>query len=355
MLEYVKNNKKNTLITIVLFVVVVYGIIVIYRVGEYNKNIKAGNVYLQNKDYESAMNYYKKALRYLKNEGTIKKLEDTESFITIKKIVEELISQDKYEDAYQKAKEGLNYSEDAFQIMTRISSLIFSKKKYNEGEDYLNKGLYWEAVQSYKYVSELDKPRYNSVQSRIDECNKKEQEQQSKEKEEIVKKEVVPLLDKGKSKEADDILLNIYMYMIEDDEVEVAINAYIDAKYEYEREKDNRYGGFYGTKLQLAYIDPNYDRVYSTKIKQYVHKIMNDEEWASMHAEYHARMDKIEENLNKPEPAIGMTAEEVRNSRWGSPSKINTTITKYGTSEQWVYSNYKYVYLENGVVTAIQE
>ena len=54
-------------------------------------------------------------------------------------------------------------------------------------------------------------------------------------------------------------------------------------------------------------------------------------------------------------PSIGMTKEEVLNSTWGSPEDINRTTTAYGVREQWVYSDYRYVYFENGVVTAIQE
>lgn len=61
----------------------------------------------------------------------------------------------------------------------------------------------------------------------------------------------------------------------------------------------------------------------------------------------------------KKEPSIGMTAEEVRNSTWGEPDEINKTTTAYGVREQWVYKSYdydyKYIYLENGIVTAIQE
>lgn len=55
------------------------------------------------------------------------------------------------------------------------------------------------------------------------------------------------------------------------------------------------------------------------------------------------------------EPEIGMTANEVENSTWGKPTKINKTITKYGVHEQWVYSSGRYVYLDDGVVTSIQE
>jgi tetratricopeptide (TPR) repeat protein len=55
------------------------------------------------------------------------------------------------------------------------------------------------------------------------------------------------------------------------------------------------------------------------------------------------------------DPQIGMTADEVRNSSWGSPLKINRTTTAYGVSEQWVYSDYRYIYLDDGIVTAIQD
>jgi hypothetical protein len=58
---------------------------------------------------------------------------------------------------------------------------------------------------------------------------------------------------------------------------------------------------------------------------------------------------------NNQEPFIGMTKDDLLNySRWGKPNDINKTITKYGTSEQWVYNNRGYIYLEDGKVTAIQ-
>jgi PBP1b-binding outer membrane lipoprotein LpoB len=60
------------------------------------------------------------------------------------------------------------------------------------------------------------------------------------------------------------------------------------------------------------------------------------------------------------EPSIGMTALELSNSRWGIPNNIINTTTggpanKTTASQKWVYSGYRYVYLENNVVTAIQE
>ena len=54
-----------------------------------------------------------------------------------------------------------------------------------------------------------------------------------------------------------------------------------------------------------------------------------------------------------------MTAEEVRNSTWGSADKINRDTYAWGTEEQWCYTNgvgkQGYIYFENGIVVAIQE
>lgn len=53
---------------------------------------------------------------------------------------------------------------------------------------------------------------------------------------------------------------------------------------------------------------------------------------------------------------IGYTGEQVEAS-WGRPSDINRTVSASGTREQWVYGEYsrRYVYLDDGVVTAIQD
>lgn len=54
-------------------------------------------------------------------------------------------------------------------------------------------------------------------------------------------------------------------------------------------------------------------------------------------------------------PCLGMTAEEVRASSWGKPENINKSTYSWGTKEQWCYSGYRYIYLENGIVTSISE
>lgn len=64
---------------------------------------------------------------------------------------------------------------------------------------------------------------------------------------------------------------------------------------------------------------------------------------------------EIKKEAEKQRPQIGMTKLEIENSTWGKPKDINKTTTAYGTQEQWCYSGYRYIYFENGIVTAIQE
>lgn len=59
--------------------------------------------------------------------------------------------------------------------------------------------------------------------------------------------------------------------------------------------------------------------------------------------------------IGTTKPQIGMTPNEVRYSSWGEPIKINKDTYSWGTTEQWVYSNNRYVYFRNGVVSSISE
>lgn len=51
---------------------------------------------------------------------------------------------------------------------------------------------------------------------------------------------------------------------------------------------------------------------------------------------------------------VGMN-EEMPLESWGKPESINRTVTLNIVSLQYVYPNYKYVYVENGKVTAWQD
>jgi len=63
----------------------------------------------------------------------------------------------------------------------------------------------------------------------------------------------------------------------------------------------------------------------------------------------------VAQQRSKPAPKIGMTADEVLKSTWGEPNDVNRTITATTTHEQWVYGGGCYIYLDNGIVTAIQD
>ncbi len=57
--------------------------------------------------------------------------------------------------------------------------------------------------------------------------------------------------------------------------------------------------------------------------------------------------------VNEGKVQIGMSTKMCR-AAWGAPDDINRTVTKYGTSEQWVYGIGSYLYFEDGKLTAIQ-
>lgn len=52
--------------------------------------------------------------------------------------------------------------------------------------------------------------------------------------------------------------------------------------------------------------------------------------------------------------SVGMSMEDVLASSWGTPQKVNRTITSRGTNEQWVYPGYQYLYFDNGKLRSIQ-
>lgn len=71
------------------------------------------------------------------------------------------------------------------------------------------------------------------------------------------------------------------------------------------------------------------------------------------------RQDRLKEQqrelAKKPDAEIGMTTDQVLNkSNWGMPDDINTTLSSYGNSEQWIYGEGKYLYFNNGRLTTIQ-
>ncbi|MCM3719181.1 DUF2845 domain-containing protein [Fictibacillus phosphorivorans] len=119
-------------------------------------------------------------------------------------------------------------------------------------------------------------------------------------------------------------------------------------------------------KRYIGWIDPKYNGVRSKEIIAFANKYLTKDEWQQLYAEErkwdqrfaraNARSEQEKKNqASKPLPTIGMTTDEVLNSQWGEPEDINKTITAYGTDEQWVYPNFKYLYFEDGILVTIQE
>lgn len=52
-------------------------------------------------------------------------------------------------------------------------------------------------------------------------------------------------------------------------------------------------------------------------------------------------------------PKVGMGEYDAANTMWGQPAERNRTVTARGSREQWVFGNGRFVYLENGRVTAV--
>ncbi|AYV67628.1 hypothetical protein C2I06_12540 [Niallia circulans] len=122
---------------------------------------------------------------------------------------------------------------------------------------------------------------------------------------------------------------------------------YIQARIEFDKDSPdiNKY------LLYLSKISSNYDGILEKEIHSYIenHTIG----WKEI-KEYAENVKFLEENIIE-RPSLQMTSDEVRNSTWGEPMDINKTTTSSGIHEQWVYYGNRYIYLDNGIVTAIQE
>ncbi|HAN10067.1 MAG TPA: hypothetical protein DCP90_05555 [Clostridiales bacterium] len=143
---------------------------------------------------------------------------------------------------------------------------------------------------------------------------------------------------------------------------ETALAYYVDAKISYAK-KD--------VKEAIKSLDNISDRDYKNN-EYFRNDIIGFKEKIEKEYEPYRKMEENMESYNKAmekhreedmkrwelrdkEPAIGMTASEARSSKWGSPKDINRTTTAYGVHEQWCYSGNKYIYLEDGIVTSIQD
>jgi len=95
--------------------------------------------------------------------------------------------------------------------------------------------------------------------------------------------------------------------------------------------------------------------------EKYLAKSMEDLNFAQKKEEYRKRIlldkwgDELGHKINDGVIEIGFTEAMVEEAI-GRPDSVNRTTYSYYVREQWVYNegNYRYIYLEDGVVTSIQ-
>ena len=119
---------------------------------------------------------------------------------------------------------------------------------------------------------------------------------------------------------------------------------------------------------QVGYLQLNWSNLGNDKIEKPIEFLLDDKTTIFEYADYiypsppseflksywAKRPKEKQDSKPKPPPRIGMNEAQVLASSWGKPSSVNTTITAYGNSEQWVYGYGMYVYFRNGKVSAIQ-
>lgn len=120
--------------------------------------------------------------------------------------------------------------------------------------------------------------------------------------------------------------------------------------YNYAQAVSHYYTGDYNMALSYAKGIDGYSGYGSDVVSAFKEKVISE-----------VTPEKIKEQEIKEKAVkksqgvrIGMTKQEVLDSSWGKPTKINKTTGSYGVHEQWVYGGGNYLYFENGVLTTIQ-
>jgi tetratricopeptide (TPR) repeat protein len=170
--------------------------------------------------------------------------------------------------------------------------IIKSVSYYKDGIRYYNYGDYRQAYKSFQYVVKEDSKNYKDATKKMEECRKK--------------------YDEAIIKKASEYASNQF---------------YIQAVHTIEDALEIDTNNIELINLRDLYVSK--DKMVQEDIK--------------------AKADSLNQGVR-----IGMTKQEVLDSNWGEPKTINRTTTQYGTNEQWVYYGNKYLYFDNGILTAIQ-
>ena len=157
----------------------------------------------------------------------------------------------------------------------------------------------------------------------------------------------------------DEIIINFSSYYIEEKYGSLADDHYKTIQFKiYLDEEKYLIDGFCSDMITIN--DDITNEKYTlksglSKTRTYYSSLKRAEEIRDKNIEKR-NQDAAERNkIKNSKPTIGMTASEVRQSKWGYPDRINKDTYSWGTHEQWVYDHYGYVYLENGIVRSVSE
>ena len=353
--KYFLKNKKNffKIGSIVLLIGVIS--FLIYMESDYHKYKTATKMYNEG-NYEEAIKIYKKIKNYKDSKDKIietkyqygKQLITDKDFTEAIKIFEELGEYEETKELlvqakYQYAKELISKEDDigeedytkAIEIFTALNAYEDSKELLKEG--YYLYGKYLR--NNYKY--EISTEQFNKILDYKD-----SQDYIKLNNEDIIEDKLSEFL-KGTWKSGNDYLVFTDYWSLTDyfKSFSIWITKYscdiVDEKTLECSPKGTSVRNDITIKINdnsITFYEKEDDPFFTPRI-----------------AEYQKDSDETDIPNGFKEPKIGMTKEEVRNSSWGSPEDINTYTYYWGTQEQWVYDNFKYIYFENGIVTSISD
>ena len=274
---------------------------------------------------ECSICFYVENDKYEYKYGSIKKNDETygEMEATIEEIITTLNNK------------NISYSEDIIKYLNGIDNIEQLKSILNLNEkEYIEEITYLSAIQSYN-DGKFDETKEKL--SKIEE-NYKETKEYSQKSDILSEAQGTWFADYSYSGESGIVIdgWDIHMYSFT-----------INYEYTYQLDGTNKLVLSNTTDGEIvSNIILNND---NTLIYKYVD---SGDEFKYI---YNSDSTKFPVYEPKSPPKIGMTKTEAENSTWGKPTKINKTTTAYGTHEQWVYSENRYLYFDNGYLTSIQE
>lgn len=355
--------------------------------GKYDQAIE----WFQENNYtseEKECNYLKAS--YLLEQNDFEKAKEIFIRLGDYKDSDEMITECKYQQAIYEC-ENLNYQK-ATQLFGEINDYKDSQEQYinclyEYGKKYYEKGDLFNAIilleDAKNKKSESAKDLYNEIIRNNSDYFYNMAEKEYQNGNFSIALQANSFAVRSKKQKPSNINFDVnacaLMNYVQGDYVGAKDGKFIEGNYEaHEREAsiDGYIFTIDGEDHAIEPYDKDNDSVMDTIIidgdpKQSIAYVEDGEIWQKRNNATHTiwetkahieernerELQKEQEELAniKSNPTIGMTEQEVLDSAWGEPRNKNITTTVWGTTEQWVYSNNRYIYFDNGIVIAISQ